>query len=278
VVSTKVLILRSYTNFLSRSLAFSVAMSISLVFAIQGAHGGGFFNHLGRADVQSLLHFVPDSPKSSSILPTTIIANIPQLAFSALYLAYNDLFTRMLLADEWAGFALRAKGLRVSEQPTDAQRSSRFLTLPVRWALPMMVYSSLTHWILSQSLFLVRIDGIETGGIIDANDQLARLGYSVIGMISSMTFVVCGALITILLGYLKPLNGWFGDGSNSALLSAACHPTLPEPGIESKPLSWGDITHVEEGSGGIRHCGLSSSPVNKPIVGALYQGNLEWKQ
>lgn len=60
--------------------------------------------------------------KSSQIL----VANLPQLAYSGLYLFYNHIITRMFLGREWSSLAVVRKPLRVSH-PQGQQRSTYFL-------------------------------------------------------------------------------------------------------------------------------------------------------
>lgn len=51
------------------------------------------------------------------------------------------------------------KGLRASSpQPNTAQRSTYFLTLPYRWAVPTTAIVSLLHWLVSQMFFFARVD------------------------------------------------------------------------------------------------------------------------
>jgi hypothetical protein len=60
--------------------------------------------------------------------------------------------------------AYHRKGLRVSENPRGAQRSTYFLQLPYRYAIPLLIVSSAMHWMVSQSLFLVTVLRYQPGG------------------------------------------------------------------------------------------------------------------
>lgn len=93
--------------------------------------------------------------KIRSIIGNTLVANVVQVFLSVVYFSYNSLFTCMLLGHEWASYAHRRKGLRVSSKPMGAQRSTYFLSLPYRFALPLMAMSGLLHWLVSQSIFFV---------------------------------------------------------------------------------------------------------------------------
>lgn len=88
----------------------------------------------------------------------TLIANSPQIMASFIYFLYNSVFTNMLLGHEWATYSYKRKGLRVTTEGQGSQRSSYFLSLPYRWAIPLMATSSLMHWVVSQSIFFVIIE------------------------------------------------------------------------------------------------------------------------
>jgi hypothetical protein len=85
------------------------------------------------------------------ILSSILVANLPQTIFSFLYLNLNGLLTTMLLASGWRDFATDRKTLRVSK-PKGTQRSTHFLHLPYKVAVPVMVMSGLLHWMISQAL------------------------------------------------------------------------------------------------------------------------------
>jgi hypothetical protein len=108
--------------------------------------------------------------RSSSVLTSTertmaslwtivnaFLANSPRLMLSFVYLSINRLCTGICCAIEWNDSALRRKGLRTS-YPQGSQRSTHYLQLPWKWAIPLISTFGILHWLLSQSLFLVRID------------------------------------------------------------------------------------------------------------------------
>jgi hypothetical protein len=108
-------------------------------------------------------------PLQISLGSAAIIANL-QLAVSGLYFMYNGLFTCMLTAKEWTAFASHHRGLRVTHPVQQTkQRRSLYLQLPYQYATPIMVASSLLHWLLSQSIFVTRLQirGLEAFGIDD---------------------------------------------------------------------------------------------------------------
>lgn len=108
-----------------------------------------------------------------------VIANIWQVLVSLGYMFNNALLSTMLVGDEWAGFASERKTLRVSN-PRGIQRSSYFISMPLRYGVPFMALFSTEHWLLSQSMFLVRLhiakyvdDGIELSGFTTAGYSAA---------------------------------------------------------------------------------------------------------
>lgn len=64
---------------------------------------------------QSLMSFIP-----GKIIPTIILANLPQFIFSLMYLNYNALFTCLLLAREGSGFAQTPKPSSIPSTRTTA--------------------------------------------------------------------------------------------------------------------------------------------------------------
>ena len=115
---------------------------------------------------------------SDSLLANVLLVNLPQLIFSLLYFGFNGICTSMSLAAEWGSYSIRRKGLRLSSAPTmrsttattasssagtpdkprSAQRATYFLQLPLRRALPLLLFSAALHWLISQSFFLVYVE------------------------------------------------------------------------------------------------------------------------
>ena len=132
----------------------------------------------------------------------------------------------MLAEHEWRGFASVCKGLRVS-RPKGEQRSTFYLQLPLRYGLPLVVASSLLHWLVSQSLFFVRILIFPSeGGTYEEATSVTSCGYSPIAIF----FVIltgCTMLVGMLiLGWKRYPLGMPLAGSCSAIISAACHPPV----------------------------------------------------
>src|SRR5882762_5302147 len=67
-------------------------------------------------------------------------------------------FTSMLAGLEWSQMAWQKKSMRVSQTPRGEQRSSYFLQLPYRYAIPLLGFSAVMHWLVSQSIFLIAVE------------------------------------------------------------------------------------------------------------------------
>ncbi len=181
---------------------------------------------LGEVSTQSLLSSGRYWP--SSLVFNTILANLPQLIFSMLYFASNSLVTAMTLADEWSRYSTQRKGLRVSTRPMRSQRSSYFLSLPYRHAIPLIILSTLLHWLISQSLFLVGIQAYSATLERDPESDITSCGYSPVAIVSAILVGVVMLSCLIGLSRRRFKSGMPVAGSCSLAIAAACHPN-PNP-------------------------------------------------
>jgi len=216
----------------------------------------------------------------ADLISNAIIANTPQLILSVLYFSYNGLFTAMLMGYEWISYSRKRKGLRVTRQPSGAQRSTYFLSLPYRFGVPLMLISGILHWLVSQSIFLIAIDFYDAFGNPAARPppgniawDYKTLGYSPAGAIAVL---VLGGLLVISIvaaGYIPYKRGMPLAGSCSMAISAACHP-IEQVGdgenIAEKKLQWGVVS---TGVDGIGHCSFSAEEVGVVVAGKIYGGH-----
>ena len=72
-------------------------------------------------------------------------SNLWQFVISLLYLAHNAVLTAMLVANEWDRFGKTRKPLRVTE-PQGHQRSTYFVSVPLRYGLPILVAIGALHY------------------------------------------------------------------------------------------------------------------------------------
>ena len=252
---------------------YIVVLSIALFFAIDGAKGFAFTNGLGQPDIQSLASFKRDDVGSSGIVPTLLIANIPQLGFSILYIIYTNFWNKLLVAQEFDTLTKVKKGLRVSERPKGKQRTTRFFTMPMRYALPLMACSTALHWLCSQSFFMVRFDGVDAHGRVDDRDQLVRLGYSATGVIALIAVSFAMLVVTVCMASVRRLNSPLGETSMSVVLSAACHGNRHEPALWIREVQWGVVAsegEVDRSGIQVEHCAFTTEFAGQLVTGRIY--------
>ncbi|KAL4888475.1 hypothetical protein BDV59DRAFT_206058 [Aspergillus ambiguus] len=183
---------------------------------------------LGAAVQQFLIH---GNRAPISLIPNILIANLPQTIFSLIYFCTNSVFTTMALAVEWSSYAIHRKGLRVFASPQGAQRSSYFLSLPYRYAVPFMALSTVLHWLISQSLFLVSVEVYDSDFNRRPAGDIIPCGYLPVGVVSGLS--VSGFVVVCLIGIMgfnHFKSGMPLAGSCSLAISAACHPYLSAEG------------------------------------------------
>ncbi|KAE8383704.1 hypothetical protein BDV26DRAFT_299275 [Aspergillus bertholletiae] len=233
---------------------------------------------LGAVNAQTL---ITGTKWVTSLVSNALIANMPQLIFSLVYFSFNALFTAMTLAAEWSRYATHRKGLRVSGSPEMAQRSSYFLSLPYRFAIPSLVFSAVLHWLISQSLFLVGIESYTDDLQRDPTRDVMTCGYSPPAMAGA---IAVGAVMLAWLvgfGFRRLASGMPIAGSCSLAIAAACHPTLSlkgdefveeegESGAELMKVQWG-VTYYVDDADGEGHCSFSSGEVAAPEDGQTYR-------
>jgi hypothetical protein len=200
------------------------------------------------------------------LMANVLMANLPQLIFSCLYLLYNGMFTSMCLAHEYSNYSIRRKPLRVTS-PRGSQRSTHWLHLPYVYSLPLLVASAVLHWSISQSIFFV---GIDVYGGTELVKNYFGLGYSLQPIIldiligSSMLFVLVGMGFRKLEGKIPLAN------SNSFAIAAACHRTEEDKDAALKGVMWGEVHRGSDSEVG--HCSFTSMDVTAPVEGKLYAG------
>ncbi|KAL4889365.1 hypothetical protein BDV59DRAFT_186704, partial [Aspergillus ambiguus] len=199
-----------------------------------------------------------------------LLVNTPQVVLSTIYLLWNNLFTRMLLAVEYNDFASERKALRVSS-PQGDQRSTYYLSLPYRYAVPLAATSTLLHWLASQSFYSVQIIKRNTIGQRLENWP-SVVGYSPMAMIFAIGVLALAIIATIGIGLRKLKAHMPIAGTCSAAISAACHPPVGDGDAASKPVMWGEVSEAQPPDEGARgrvryaHCSFTSKDVNLPSL------------
>lgn len=212
------------------------------------------------------------------LIPNVLIANIPQLIYSLLYVLCNGILTSITLADEWNSFSLCSLGLRVSASPRGHQRTSRFLSLPYYYGVPFIAFSALLHWLISQSIFLVRANVYDAQNKRAFSYNIMALGYSPLAIVIAVCVAVLLPAALCFMGFRRFKSGMPVAGSCSLAISAACHPWDKKrdgadgelQGIEYRLLRWGAEPRLP-GTGDIGHCAFSDGYVTTPEDGVLYK-------
>jgi hypothetical protein len=203
-------------------------------------------------------------PSAMGIVANSLVANTPQTVLSFLYFSYNGLFTAMTSAAEYSSYGIKRKGLRVSTRPIDAQRTTYFLQLPYRFSFPLLAFSALTHWLVSQAIFVVYIRWTPTPNYSSQN--VLSCGWSPLALICLI--LVTAAMIGFLLavGCRKLESNIPVAGSCSAAIAAACH--QDDIDAMKKTVMWG-VTSMDRG-GILGHCSFSSREVEPPDEECVY--------
>ena len=118
-----------------------------------------------------------------SLYLNVVFSNVWQFAISVLYLMYNAVFTMMLVAHEWDRFGETRKALRVSE-PQGHQRSTYFISAPLKYGLSIIITIGALHYTMSQSVFVVYLTRFFSNGMEDIGSRTATSGYSCIAIIT----------------------------------------------------------------------------------------------
>ena len=228
-------------------------------------------NGLGRVNPTKLL----DHSHFNTLFASVVVPNLPQLVLSILYVLYNDLLTRMLLAREWASYSVSHRPLRVSK-PRGQQVGSHFLSLPWKIAVPFLVVMMLLHWFVSQSIFLAYVTGTDYGacnvnGVPDDKGVVTLgIGWSPLALVLSLS--LGGALILLLWsvgGVLRYKPGSPLVRSSSAAISAACHLGPGDEDAAIRTVKYG-VLEGQVGENGRRRVGFSSGHVEPLVKGQLY--------
>ena len=210
---------------------------------------------------------LPGKNKMSAQLPlmtAVLLANMPQLFCSYIFLGFNYILTNMCTGHEWMTYSQRRQPLRVTN-PKGGQRNTYFLQLPYRLSIPLLAMSGLISWLASQVMFIIQVR-------IRPDDDMSKAsimtcGYSpgaLVILIIVGTTLATGVLI---LGLKRFPDSMPLAATNSAAISAACHADPDDEGCALKPLQWGVVSHIDK----IGHCSFSAGPVKALVAGQLYR-------
>ncbi|KAI0180980.1 hypothetical protein GGR52DRAFT_577653 [Hypoxylon sp. FL1284] len=180
-----------------------------------------------------------------------LTANSPQLLLSLCYLAYNNLFTRLQAAQEWALFSEKYRPIRVTD-PQGEQFATYRLQLPYKYSLLLIAVSIVLHWLLSNAIYLFVSTGgahtstkikyeIITNAFQGYYDNLfppdleigpdtslpphtdVAVGFSPYALLAILILSCLLIIIPVLLSLKRLSPNTVDIGSNSFALAAACH-------------------------------------------------------
>ncbi|KAI0160828.1 hypothetical protein GGR52DRAFT_561863 [Hypoxylon sp. FL1284] len=208
-------------------LLVSMALLTAFFALSYESTGSGLQGSFGHSDdwlMPSIM--LTDSPYLSILL----IANIPQLLLSLCYFSYDSIFMRLLAEKEWNSYSVQFHSLRVSH-PQGQQRSSYMLQFSYKYSIPLLAISILCHWILSNSLFTLIIEGGFWLGYGDTDAEalhvregsILSLGYSPQAILALLAIGCILLPLPLFFGFRRPHGKMVAGGCNSLVLSAACH-------------------------------------------------------
>ena len=158
-------------------------------------------------------------------MTTSLVANLPQLILSLLYVGFNSLLTGMYVPAEWSGYSKKRKGLRVSHKPRLSQRSNYFLLIPYKYATPLLISSSILHWLASRGLFIIAVEAYERK-LRTPELGLYTCRYSSSAILSALAVGIAMFLCLIVLSLRRLESAMPIASSCSLAISAACDPTF----------------------------------------------------
>ena len=208
----------------------------------------------------------------SGLAASVLFANMPQVILSIVYLSLNALITCMLLANEYSGYEVHRKPLRVTT-PVGKQRTSYWLQLPYTYGVPVIAASATLHWLISQSLFLVRVETYQDGKPfnheIPDGTSTSAVGLSPAPMLAVVLLGTCITAIAIGMGFRKlEGHGMPVAASCSLALAAAAHRPAEDVDAAVLPVKWGEV--VEMGDADVGHCCFTSLEVVDVVLGRKY--------
>jgi len=268
-------------------VVFCVMYSVEILLEV-GGDVVQVMKEIGMGKVSTWAMLAAPKTGVNGLVFNSCIANFGQLVISLAYVPYNRMFTIFSGAWEWESYAKNRKALRVTAKPRGEQRSTYFLSLPYRIAVPLLISSGVLHWLVSQAIFLVVLDyraydprsqswttvyseSVKSNTEIGIkNGTFFRCGFSPLA-----TIILLAAVFLMFIGLF--FRGWWQlnmtmpvAGNCSAAIAAACHLPPGENGQETSisKVQWGATGYSD---GGMGHCAFSMFEVVAPQEGFLYE-------
>lgn len=245
-------------------IASAICLALAKVQMVNQHHQNMFqSSRFGNADGRMLMQTGP-ALGAAGLAAAVLFSNWPQVLVSLVYLTYNSLFTNMHLAHEFSNYAIHRKALRVTT-PYGQQRKTYWLQLPYTYGIPLVGISAVLHWLVSQAVFLVRIDRNGFGSGMAELQRPKEADMSVIGfspspMLALVLAGVCLMSVAVSMGYRRLQGtGMPVAASCSLALAAATH--RPDGDVDASvlPVKWGEVVGL--GESGVGHCCFTSQEV-----------------
>lgn len=230
---------------------------------------GGFAKANTNALLNELYFGLGQTPARAAL-----VANAPQIVVSYIYLAYNGLFTCVLATAEWVNYSVRPRGLRVT-WPRGQQRSRSYLQLPYTYGVPLLTASALLHWLISQSLFLMRVTVYKFDGTESRDDSVVATGFSPYAIVFALSLGGAMLLAVLLLGFLRRFPATMPLAACcSASTAASCQPQedMAKDDLTLQKLQWGVVDQrlMTGGYDGALHATFSTQDVDPLTDGQKY--------
>ena len=229
-------------------------MANAITLAKESSHKYHFFSNFGKVNTD-MLGMGNKGEKRGNILSITAAANVPQFILAVMWMLYMDIYSSMAYARDWSRFEYQPQTLMVTD-PGGQQRTVWIMGLPWFQGTFLTLMQTLMHYLLSQSIFPVRIQAYDAHGAVDPEHLVSNIGYSPIAMF--VTMIICSLLFVLLLWVGKwPMPSSMPiAGTCSASISAACHPTTRSDGMVYGYLRWGEVQTYQ---GLQRHCSMTTA-------------------
>ncbi|OLN81170.1 hypothetical protein CCHL11_09539 [Colletotrichum chlorophyti] len=214
-------------------------------------------------------------PNTGARAGVALVAALPHLLLTALYLSTNALMTSYFLSHELSQYALpgNALPLRVSTgRPLGSQTTSLYLTLPRPYSWLLLVVFAAAGFVLSQAVPVVSVDVSPATQDAKFPAPVNGIGFSGVGLVAFLALLVVIAGLVLGLGMRRadPSPTFVDDspagnplvlrgGSCSAVISARCHRPEADVGAPFRNVAWGVVHEAEEADVG--HATFSSLPL-----------------
>jgi hypothetical protein len=137
-----------------------------------------------------------------------------------------------------------------------------------------MIFFALLHWLLSQAIFLVRVDFYDDSDTMNTGGSISTCGFSNIAIIGAIFVGSLGVIAISANGFRRFSPGIPSAVGCSAVISAACHRPAQDESASLGWVKWGAVkTRIHTGEDGeepFGHCCITSLKVEEPVEGGLY--------